>query len=118
MRGTTNLSQRSLKKKKPIRFLQNRRTRKKPLGQRIANIALSLTIFVVFTAMMISLGKNLILFYSLKQTQKILIENQQVCRELEKKVIESKTPAFIEHYVREKLDMLKSGEFVIIIRSE
>jgi len=86
--------------------------------RRFANIAFSVTILVVFAFMINALFKNIMASYELKQQQKILIENQVLVKDLEKQVVESKNPDFIERYAREKLDMLKSGEFVIIVKNE
>lgn len=106
MRGTTNVSQRSPKKKRSLSF------------SRIANIALNLSLSVVFLFMLTYLGKNLIMYYDLVKERKVLKENIQIVKELENQILNSKTPEFIEQYARQNLDMLKSGEFVIIVRSD
>jgi len=106
MRGTTNFSQRSVKKKKPLRF------------QRFTNFAFLLTILVVFLFMMSAAIKNIWIGFELMKEKRILLENQSMVVELEKQLEYSKTPVFIEHYARENLDMLKSGEFVILLKNE
>jgi cell division protein FtsB len=133
MRGTPDISQGSIKKKKPLGFLktdlqrgsrlgflQSSNSKKKPLGflQRFANMIVAVTILVVFLFMMQALIKNGIVTHKLFKEKEILRENQLLIKELEKQIEFSKTPYFIEHYAREKLDMLKSGEFVIILESE
>lgn len=105
MRRSTNLSKRSVKKKKS--FLK-----------RIPNLAIFLSTLVVFLFVVQVLFQNVISLYQLNQQKKILLENQQIVQELEKQLEFSKTPEFIEQYARENLDMLKSGEFVIIVRNE
>ena len=106
MQRSSNISQRSLKKKRPLNI------------ERISNLAFSLTILVVFLFTMSAFVKNMKAIQELKRENKILAENQMLITTLTKQLETSKTPGFIEHYARENLDMLKSGEFVILLKSK
>lgn len=102
MRRTTNLGKRSIKKKKYYR---------------ITNI-FSVSFLVISLAISSAVVKNIQAGIELWREKNTLVENQNMVKDLEKKIKEAKTPEFIEHYAREKLDMLKSGEFVIIVNGE
>jgi len=105
MRRSTNIGQRSIKKKKP-------------LIQRISHFAIFLSILVVFLFMIHAVVLNLISMVRLNGEKKELLENHLMVQALEKQLEYSQTPEFIEQYARENLDMLKSGEFVIIVHNE
>jgi cell division protein FtsB len=106
MRRTANLSKRSTEKKKSLNL------------QRVTNIAFTVIFLVIFLAISNALFKNIQAGIELWREKNTLIESQIMVKDLEKQIIQAKTPEFIEHYAREKLDMLKSGEFVIIVNGE
>lgn len=106
MQGSPNIGQRSFKKKKSLKF------------HRFANMTFLIIFLVFFLSMTSALFKNLIALHELKEAKKNLSENLKIIGSLEKQIEESKTTDYIEHFARERLDMLQSGEFIIILNGE
>ena len=106
MQGSPNIGQRSFKKKKPLKF------------HRFANMTFLLIFLVFFLSMTSGLIKNMVALHELNMAKKNLTENLKIIESLEKQIAESKTTDYIEHFARERLDMLQSGEFIIILNGE
>ena len=97
-------SKRSFKKKKPIRL------------QKFINLTFLVTTIVVFIFMMSALYDNLSVLKKIREDQKTVKTVTKMAVDLQIDLEYTKTTDFIEHYARENLDMLKSGEFIIILK--
>jgi len=104
MQGRPVPGKRSFKKKKSVRF------------QKFINFTFLVTTFFVFIFMMSAFVDNLRVYNQIRKERQVLKNNTEMSLELQKEVEFTKTTDFIEHYARENLDMLKSGEFIIILK--
>ena len=104
MQRRTIPGKRSLKKKKPIRF------------QKFINLTFLVTTIVVFIFMLSALVDNISVYQKIIKNKGELGEDTKMALRLQKELEYTKTTDFIEHYARENLDMLKSGEFIIILK--
>ena len=104
MQGRPIPGKRSSKKKKSVRF------------QKLINFTFLVTTFFVFIFMMSAFVNNLIVYNQIRCSRNVLKNTIEMSLEIQKEVDYTKTSDFIEHYARENLDMLKSGEFIIILK--